>query len=75
MNWLGLAGILLGIAAIVVGNIAEGGITSALINGPAFIIVFGGTFSAVIVQTPSYVMKHAFMRSFWLVLTPRFKLR
>ena len=74
MNWLGLAGILLGIAAIVVGNIAEGGITSALINGPAFIIVFGGTFAAVIVQTPSDVMKQVFMRSFWLVLTPRFNL-
>ena len=74
MNWLGLAGITLGIAAIVVGNIAEGGVTSALINGPAFIIVFGGTFAAVLVQTPSEVIKAAFMRLFWLVLPPRYSL-
>lgn len=74
MNWLGLAGILLGMAAIVIGNLAEGGVTSALINGPACIIVFGGTFAAVIVQTPSDVMKHAFQRSFWLILPPRYNL-
>lgn len=74
MNWLGLAGITLGIAAIIVGNIAEGGVTSALINGPAFIIVFGGTFAAVLVQTPSEVIKAAFIRLFWLVLPPRYSL-
>lgn len=74
MNWLGLAGILLGIAAVVVGNIAEGGVTSALINGPAFIIVFGGTFAAVLVQTPPYVIKHALLRMLWLVAPPRYDL-
>jgi chemotaxis protein MotA len=74
MNWLGLAGMLLGIAAIIIGNIAEGGITSALINGPAFIIVFGGTFAAVMVQTPFDMIKHAFIRTFWLIIPPRFDL-
>jgi chemotaxis protein MotA len=74
MNWLGLAGMLLGIAAIIIGNIAEGGITSALINGPAFIIVFGGTFAAVMVQTPFDMIKHAFLRTFWLIIPPRFDL-
>jgi len=74
MNWLGLAGMLLGIVAIIIGNIAEGGITSALINGPAFIIVFGGTFAAVMVQTPFDMIKHAFIRTFWLIIPPRFDL-
>jgi chemotaxis protein MotA len=74
MNWLGLAGILLGITAIVFGNIAEGGVTSALINGPACIIVFGGTFAAVMVQTPSSIIKHAFLRTFWLIIPPRYDL-
>ena len=35
MDWLSLIGMMLGVAAIVLGNIAEGGLTSALINGPA----------------------------------------
>lgn len=74
MNWLGLAGITLGIVAIVVGNIAEGGVTSALINGPAFIIVFGGTFAAVMVQTPSEVIKNTLNRVIWLIISPRFNL-
>jgi chemotaxis protein MotA len=74
MNWLGLVGMTLGIVAIVVGNIAEGGMTSALINGPAFIIVFGGTFGAALVQTPSDVIKHVFVRSFWFLIPPRYDL-
>ncbi|MFT6153554.1 MAG: chemotaxis protein MotA [Bermanella sp.] len=74
MNWLGLAGMMLGIVAIVFGNIAEGGATSALINGPAFIIVFGGTFAAVLVQTPLEVIKHTISRSGWFLIPPRYDL-
>jgi chemotaxis protein MotA len=74
MNWLGLAGIILGIVAIIFGNIAEGGATSALINGPAFIIVFGGTFAAVLVQTPLDVIKHTISRSGWFLIPPRYDL-
>jgi chemotaxis protein MotA len=74
MNWLGLTGMILGIVAIVFGNIAEGGVTSALINGPAFIIVFGGTFAAVLVQTPLEVIKYTLNRSGWFLIPPRYDL-
>lgn len=70
MDILSLAGIVLGIAAILLGNMLEGGLNSALLNGPAAIIVFGGTFAAVLVQTPFAVMKSAFSRTFWLIYPP-----
>ncbi len=70
MDILGLVGIVLGIAAILLGNMLEGGLNSALLNGPAAIIVFGGTLSAVLVQTPLAVMKCALTRSLWLVYPP-----
>jgi chemotaxis protein MotA len=70
MDILSLAGIVLGIAAILLGNMLEGGLNSALLNGPAAIIVFGGTFAAVLVQTPLPVMKSAFSRTFWLIYPP-----
>lgn len=74
MDLMGLAGIVLGILAILVGNLIEGGVTSALINGPAAIIVFGGTFAAVMVQTPGLIIRQAFQRAFWLLFPPRFDL-
>jgi chemotaxis protein MotA len=74
MDLFGLAGIVLGILAIVIGNMAEGGVTAALINGPAAIIVFGGTFAAVMVQTPANLMIQAFQRAFWLIFPPRYEL-
>ena len=74
MDFMGLAGIVLGILAVIIGNMAEGGVTSALINGPAAIIVFGGTFAAVMVQTPALIMQQAFARAFWLFLPPRYDL-
>ena len=48
--------------------------TSALVNGPAAIIVFGGTFAAVMVQTPANIIKQSFQRAFWLVFPPRYEL-
>jgi len=74
MDILALAGIVLGVAAIVFGNMLEGGTLGALINGPAAIIVFGGSFAAVLVQTSTAVFKDALVRFVWLVFPPRFDL-
>jgi chemotaxis protein MotA len=51
MDILSILGVILGFAAIIGGNFLEGGSLSALLNGPAAIIVFGGTFAAVMLQT------------------------
>ncbi|GAA6134845.1 flagellar motor protein [Oceaniserpentilla sp. 4NH20-0058] len=74
MDVLSLAGIVLGIAAILLGNMLDGGLNSALLNGSAAIVVFGGTFAAVMVQTPLVVMLSAFKRCFWFVFPPKFHL-
>lgn len=74
MDILGLAGIVLGIAAILIGNFLEGGANASLINGAAAIIVFGGTFAAVFVQTPFSVMRTALARFTWLLAPPQYSL-
>lgn len=52
MDILSIIGVLLGFLAILGGNMLEGGHASSLINGPAMVIVFGGTIAAVLLQTP-----------------------
>lgn len=51
MDILSLMGLVLGFGAILVGQHLEGGHLNTLINGPAFLIVIGGTVGAVMLQT------------------------
>jgi len=74
MDFLSLAGIALGIAAILIGNMLDGGLNSALLNASAAVVVFGGTFAAVMVQTPFSVMLRAMRRSLWFMFPPRYHL-
>ncbi|MDJ0878510.1 MAG: flagellar motor protein [Halieaceae bacterium] len=71
MDFLTLLGILVGLAAIVGGNILEGGHTDSLMQLTAFVIVFGGTCGAVLVQTPQHVFMHALRRVRWILFPPR----
>ena len=43
MDVLSIIGLVVGIGAILGGNLLEGGHLGSLVNGPALIIVFGGT--------------------------------
>ena len=52
MDILSIAGILISIVAIVGGQALEGGHFSSMIQGTAFLIVFGGTLGAVMLQFP-----------------------
>jgi len=52
MDLIALIGLIIGIGAIVAGNIAEGGTTAHLVQVAAAIIVFGGTFGATILSFP-----------------------
>lgn len=52
MDFLALLGLIIGICAVVVGNIVEGGTTGHLVQLAAAIIVFGGTIGAVILSFP-----------------------
>lgn len=59
MDYLSIAGMIIALAAILGGNALEGGDVSALANGPALVIVFGGTMGAIMLQTPMAVFLHA----------------
>ncbi|MCS7203006.1 MAG: flagellar motor protein [Thermodesulfovibrio sp.] len=50
MDLIALLGLIIGVGAVVVGNIVEGGTTSHLVQLAAAVIVFGGTFGAVLLS-------------------------
>lgn len=71
MDFLTLIGVLLSIAAVLGGNLLEGGHNSSLIQLTAFVIVFGGTLGAILVQTPLQVFVRATKLSKWVFLPPK----
>ena len=71
MDVLSLVGLILALVAIIGGNFLEGGHIGALANGPAALIVVGGTLAAALVQTPVLVLKRALGLLRWIVLPPK----
>jgi chemotaxis protein MotA len=71
---LSVVGLALAFLAIVGGQILEGGHLSALLNGPAFVIVLGGTTGAILLQAPMAVFKRALQRTIWILLPPKLSL-
>lgn len=59
MDFLSIIGVILALAAILGGNALEGGHINSLANGPAMVIVIGGTIGAILLQTPVSVFMHA----------------
>jgi chemotaxis protein MotA len=70
IDTLSIVGILIGAVAILGGNALEGGHVSALVNGPAALIVVGGTVGAAALQTPLPQMKLALQRLGWIFMPP-----
>lgn len=71
MDALSLLGLLVGIGAILLGQHLEGGHASTLINGPAALIVIGGSFGAVMLQSPMSVFLRAMRMAGWAFRPPR----
>jgi chemotaxis protein MotA len=59
LDFLSFIGILVAFLAVIGGNWLEGGHVDSLANGPAMIIVLGGTIGAILLQTPIPVFLHA----------------
>ena len=59
---------------MVFGHVLEGGALDALWNGPALLIVFGGSFMAILVQTPFHLGLRAVSLLSWLVAPPNISL-
>ncbi|MEZ5508605.1 MAG: flagellar motor protein [Gammaproteobacteria bacterium] len=70
MDILSILGIVIGLAAIIGGNAMEGGHLSGLANGPAAVIVLGGTFGAAMLQTPMHTFRHSFVILRWIIFPP-----
>jgi len=59
MDILSIIGVIVAFGAILGGNALEGGHLDSLANGPALVIVLGGTFGAIMLQTPMPIFLHA----------------
>ena len=70
MDGLAIVGVCVAFIAIIGGNFLEGGQLSALLNTPAVIIVLGGTFGAVVLQTPKTRLLDAARMLRWVLLPP-----
>ena len=71
MDILSIIGIVVGVGAILVGIMLDGGDISSLLNGPAFVIVFGGTFGATLLQFPPAIFVRSMKMLSWVVLPPK----
>ncbi|MCI5105781.1 MAG: flagellar motor protein [Pseudomonadales bacterium] len=71
MDIMTIIGLVIGLTAIVGGNLLEGGHTESLMIFTAFFIVFGGTLGAVMVQTPLRIFMLSMKRAVWMVAPPK----
>ena len=71
MDVLSLIGIIMAFVAIIGGNYLEGGPLGALANGPAALIVLGGTVGAALLQSPMSAFKRAMQTVVWILFPPR----
>jgi len=60
MDKFAIFGSILGLVGIIGGNMLEGGHIGALVQGPAAVIVFGGTFGAMFLSYPAQDIRNAF---------------
>ena len=71
MDILSIIGVVLALVAIIGGNLLEGGHTSSLMQATAFLIVAGGTFGAVLLQTSLRSFLRAMRMSLWVLMPPK----
>ena len=72
MDKLSIAGLIIAILAIYLGFAIDGGSVASLIQFPAFIIVFGGTLGAVMLQSSKNEFIHAITLLKWVFTPPKF---
>lgn len=66
MDILSIIGILVSISGLLLGNLLEGGAIGSLVNGPALIIVFGGTLGATLLQFPPVIFIRSMEMLLWI---------
>lgn len=71
MDKISIFGILLGFVAILGGQVLEGGHFGSLLQPTAFLIVVGGTLSAVMLQSPLQVFVSGVKMATWVLFPPK----
>jgi chemotaxis protein MotA len=72
LDKISVAGVLVGLVAVLGGQILEGGHVDSLLQGTAFLIVVGGTLGAVMLQSPLPVFIQGMKMGVWVFRPPRF---
>ena len=72
MDKLSIAGLIIAFFAIYLGFIIEGGAISTLFELPAFLIAFGGTVGAVMLQSSAEQFRDALNILKWIFMPPKF---
>jgi len=75
LDVLTVLGVIIGFGAILGGNFMEGGHIDALLNGPAALIVLGGTFGAALLQSPARTYIGSIKLLSWVLFPPNLKLK
>ncbi len=70
LDKISLVGLVLGLGAIVGGQVIEGGHLSSLLQPTAFLIVIGGTLGAVMLQSPMPVFVNGMRMCKWVITPP-----
>lgn len=70
MDLLSFLGVILAFGAVLGGNYMEGGHVGSLFNGPATLIVVGGTVAAIMLQTPFRILVHSMKMFVWVFAPP-----
>ena len=70
MDVISLVGLALGLAAIIGGQLLEGGHIGSLLQPTAFFIVLGGTLGAVMLQSPVKVFLAGMRMAKWVIWPP-----
>lgn len=71
MDFISILGLIVGLAAIVGGQVLEGGHVKSLLQPTAFLIVAGGTLGAVMVQTPFAKFRRGIGMIAWIFSPPK----
>jgi chemotaxis protein MotA len=72
MDILSIVGVIVALAAILGGNILEGGHTDSLMQLTAFVIVAGGTLGAILLQVQMSVFARSMRMGLWVIIPPKF---
>ncbi|PCI22425.1 MAG: flagellar motor protein [Piscirickettsiaceae bacterium] len=75
MDILTILGVVIGFGAILGGNVLEGGHLSGLMNGPAALIVIGGTLGAALLQSSAKTYFLSLKLLGWMLFPPNLRLK